>query len=178
MNLTVWIKKLVAFNRYDSKKSKKNLNFFKFCPSTLYKYPLVWAHFTPLPSYFHSLLHTHNVFIQLKWNGESTHHDVLGRHERSHEHVTSGRGRGYHRFFVNMRVKASSMIRQPWSWSGSFHATVQLLRRWLRVPQFYFRRRYHMQRTLFLSIMHKLSETFLYFCERYDATGRAGLTVL
>jgi hypothetical protein len=35
-----------------------------------------------------------------------------------------------------------------------------------------------MQRTLFLSIMHKLSETFLYFCERYDATSRAGLTVL
>jgi hypothetical protein len=26
--------------------------------------------------------------------------------------------------------------------------------------------------------MHKLSETSLYFCERYDATGRAGLTVL
>jgi hypothetical protein len=26
--------------------------------------------------------------------------------------------------------------------------------------------------------MHKLSETSLYFCERYDATGHAGLTVL
>jgi hypothetical protein len=35
-----------------------------------------------------------------------------------------------------------------------------------------------MQRTLFLSIMHKLSEISSYFCERYDATGRAGLTVL
>jgi hypothetical protein len=35
-----------------------------------------------------------------------------------------------------------------------------------------------MRRTLFLSIMHKLSEISLYFCERYDATGRAGLTVL
>jgi hypothetical protein len=32
--------------------------------------------------------------------------------------------------------------------------------------------------TPFLSIMHKLSETSLYFCERYDATGRAGLTAL
>jgi hypothetical protein len=32
--------------------------------------------------------------------------------------------------------------------------------------------------TLFLSIMHKLSETSLYFCERYDANGRAGLTAL
>jgi hypothetical protein len=32
--------------------------------------------------------------------------------------------------------------------------------------------------TLFLSIMHKLSETSLYFCERYDATDRAGLTAL
>jgi hypothetical protein len=32
--------------------------------------------------------------------------------------------------------------------------------------------------TLFLSIIHKLSKTSLYFCERYDATGRAGLTVL
>jgi hypothetical protein len=32
--------------------------------------------------------------------------------------------------------------------------------------------------TLFLSIMHKLSETSPYFCEMYDATGRADLTVL
>jgi hypothetical protein len=35
-----------------------------------------------------------------------------------------------------------------------------------------------MQRTLFLSIMHKLSETSPYFSERYDATDRAGLTAL
>jgi hypothetical protein len=35
-----------------------------------------------------------------------------------------------------------------------------------------------MRRTLFLSIMHKLSETSPYFCERYDATDRAGLIVL
>jgi hypothetical protein len=35
-----------------------------------------------------------------------------------------------------------------------------------------------MRMTLFLSIMHKLSETSLYFSERYDATGRVGLTVL
>jgi hypothetical protein len=32
--------------------------------------------------------------------------------------------------------------------------------------------------TIFLSIMHKLSETSLYFCEMYDATGRASLTAL
>jgi hypothetical protein len=35
-----------------------------------------------------------------------------------------------------------------------------------------------MRRTLFLTIMHKLSETSPYFCERYDATGHAGLTAL
>jgi hypothetical protein len=35
-----------------------------------------------------------------------------------------------------------------------------------------------MWRTLFLSIMHKLSEASPYFCERYNATGRAGLTAL
>jgi hypothetical protein len=35
-----------------------------------------------------------------------------------------------------------------------------------------------MRRTLFLSIMRKLSETSPYFYERYDATGRAGLTAL
>jgi hypothetical protein len=35
-----------------------------------------------------------------------------------------------------------------------------------------------MRRTIFLSIMHKLSETSPYFCERYDATGRAGLIAL
>jgi hypothetical protein len=35
-----------------------------------------------------------------------------------------------------------------------------------------------MRRTFFLSIMHKLSEISSYFCERYDATGRAGLTAL
>jgi hypothetical protein len=35
-----------------------------------------------------------------------------------------------------------------------------------------------MQRTLFLSIMHKFSEIFPYFCEMYDATDRDGLTAL
>jgi hypothetical protein len=35
-----------------------------------------------------------------------------------------------------------------------------------------------MQRTFFLTIMHKLSETSPYFCERYDATGYPGLTAL
>jgi hypothetical protein len=35
-----------------------------------------------------------------------------------------------------------------------------------------------MQMILFLNIMHKLSETSSYFCERYDASGRAGLTAL
>jgi hypothetical protein len=35
-----------------------------------------------------------------------------------------------------------------------------------------------MWRTLFLSIMHKLSETSPHFCERYNATGCAGLTAL
>jgi hypothetical protein len=35
-----------------------------------------------------------------------------------------------------------------------------------------------MRRTFFISIMHKLSETSSYFYERYDATDRAGLTVL
>jgi hypothetical protein len=35
-----------------------------------------------------------------------------------------------------------------------------------------------MRRTLFLSIMHKLSATYPYFYERYDATGYAGLTTL
>jgi hypothetical protein len=35
-----------------------------------------------------------------------------------------------------------------------------------------------MRRTLFLSIMHKLSKISPYFCERYDATDRAGLTAL
>jgi hypothetical protein len=32
--------------------------------------------------------------------------------------------------------------------------------------------------TLFLSIIHKLSETSLYFCKRHDATDRAVLTAL
>jgi hypothetical protein len=35
-----------------------------------------------------------------------------------------------------------------------------------------------MQSTNLLSIIHKLSKTSPYFCERYDATGRAGLTAL
>jgi hypothetical protein len=42
----------------------------------------------------------------------------------------------------------------------------------------YFRQRYLIRMTLFLSIMHKVSEISSYFCERYDAAGRAGLTVL
>jgi hypothetical protein len=35
-----------------------------------------------------------------------------------------------------------------------------------------------MQRTLFLSIMNKISETSPYFIERHDATGYIGLTLL
>jgi hypothetical protein len=35
-----------------------------------------------------------------------------------------------------------------------------------------------MQRTRFLSIIHKLSETSPYFTERHDTTGRIGLTPL
>jgi hypothetical protein len=35
-----------------------------------------------------------------------------------------------------------------------------------------------MRMTLFLSVMHQLSETSPYFCERYDAISRVGLTVL
>jgi hypothetical protein len=35
-----------------------------------------------------------------------------------------------------------------------------------------------MRITLFLSIMHKISETSLYFCERYDATDHAALIML
>jgi hypothetical protein len=35
-----------------------------------------------------------------------------------------------------------------------------------------------MRMTIFLSIMHKLSETFSYFSESYDVTGHADLTVL
>jgi hypothetical protein len=42
----------------------------------------------------------------------------------------------------------------------------------------YFYRRYHIQRTLFLNIMHKLSEIALYFTERHDATGHIGLISL
>jgi hypothetical protein len=35
-----------------------------------------------------------------------------------------------------------------------------------------------MRRTIFLSIIHKLSEIFSYFSERYDVTGHDDLTVL
>jgi hypothetical protein len=35
-----------------------------------------------------------------------------------------------------------------------------------------------MRRTLFLNIIHKLSETSSYFSERYDVIDRAGLTAL
>jgi hypothetical protein len=43
----------------------------------------------------------------------------------------------------------------------------------------YFHRRHCIRKTLFLSIMHKLSETSPYFSERYDVTGcAASLTAL
>jgi hypothetical protein len=42
----------------------------------------------------------------------------------------------------------------------------------------YFRRRYCMRMTLFLSIMHKLSKTSPYFSEGYDVTSSVGLTAL
>jgi hypothetical protein len=42
----------------------------------------------------------------------------------------------------------------------------------------YFHRIYLVRMTLFLSIMHKLSETSPYFSEMYHTTGRVGLTTL
>jgi hypothetical protein len=45
-------------------------------------------------------------------------------------------------------------------------------------PPSYFCRRCRMWRTLFLSIIHRLSETSPYFSERYDATGRIVLATL
>jgi hypothetical protein len=45
-------------------------------------------------------------------------------------------------------------------------------------PPSYFRQRYHMWRTLFPSIMHKLSETSPYFSKKYDTTSRIDLTAL
>jgi hypothetical protein len=45
-------------------------------------------------------------------------------------------------------------------------------------PLSYFHRRYRIRRTLFLSIMHKLSETSPYFTKMDDATGLIGLTPL
>jgi hypothetical protein len=45
-------------------------------------------------------------------------------------------------------------------------------------PPSNFCQRYRIRRTLFLSIMHKLSETSSYFSERYDATSCASFTVL
>jgi hypothetical protein len=144
-NWSIWIQILLfkyEFDRLNWKTSRflplglqkiqKITKNFKFPPPT--NTPMVWAHFTPLPSHFHSLLHTYNIFIQLKRNGGLTHHGVSGRHGRSHEHVASGRCRGYSRFFINMRVKPSSMIRQSWSWSDSFQTAAQLLQRRLRVP--------------------------------------------
>jgi hypothetical protein len=113
--------KLAVFYHYGSKKSKKILNFLNFVP----RYPINTSYGLSLfhiPSIKLSLSssHIHNVFIQLKQNRGSTYHDVLGRHGRSYEHVTSRRGRSCHRFFVNMRAKALLMICQPWLWSGSF----------------------------------------------------------
>jgi hypothetical protein len=35
-----------------------------------------------------------------------------------------------------------------------------------------------MRKTFFLNIIHKLSETYLYFCERYNTIDHAGLIVL
>jgi hypothetical protein len=66
-------------------KNLKNHKNFTFCPPP-YKYSPWFELISHSFHYiFHSLLHTHNVFIQLKWNGGSTHHDVSGRHGRSHE---------------------------------------------------------------------------------------------
>jgi hypothetical protein len=171
-NLIVWIKKLVIFYRYGSKKIRKKFLKISNFVTPPYKYPHGLSSFHT-PSITFSLYSSHTQCLH------PTHHGVSGRHGRSHEHVASGRGRVCRRFFINTRAKASSMIRQPWSWSGSFQAVTRLLRRRLRVlPPSYFRRRYRMRMTLFLSIMHKLSETSPYFYEMYDATGRADLTAL
>jgi hypothetical protein len=42
----------------------------------------------------------------------------------------------------------------------------------------YFRQRNRIWRSLFLNIIHKLSETSFYFTERHDAIGRISLTLL
>jgi hypothetical protein len=61
MNSFIWTEKLAIFYHWGS----KNFEFFskksKFIPPP-YKTPMVWAHFTPLPSHFYSLLHTHTMY--------------------------------------------------------------------------------------------------------------------
>jgi hypothetical protein len=84
------------------------------CLLSPYNYPLWFELISHFFLHIFTLFftHTRNVFIQLKRNGGLTHHGVLGRHERNHEHVASGRGRGCRHFFVNTRAKVSSMIYQ------------------------------------------------------------------
>ena len=45
-------------------------------------------------------------------------------------------------------------------------------------PPSFFRRRYRMRRSLFLSIVHRLGEYFPYFTQRVDALNRAGFSPL
>jgi hypothetical protein len=61
---------------------------------------------------------------------------------------------------------SSSIVIVKWLISGCSMTTSMTI----ACTPFYFRRRYHIRMTLFLSIMHKLSEISPYFYEKYDAT--------
>jgi hypothetical protein len=118
---------------------------------------MVWAQVTLVLTHFHYLTHTISSSSS-KWYEGVNPRGSFGHHGATHEHSRSEGAR----FFIGATIEASSMLHQSWPWSDSFEAEA---RQWLCLPPSYFRRRYCMRRTLFLSIMNKLSKTSLYWLD-------------
>jgi hypothetical protein len=156
---------------------KKFLNFLNFVPHHSINTPHGLSSFhTSFITFSLSSSHTQYLYsTQEKWRINSP---WCFRASWKKSWACCNRKRSWLLPLLHQHEAQNVTIRQPWSWSGSFQTVAQLLRRWLRVPPSYFHRMYHMRRTLFLSIMHKLSETSPHFYERYDRAGRACLTAL
>jgi hypothetical protein len=132
-------------------RAPKNPKKIKLHPPSPYKYPHGLRSSHSHTNTFPLSWHTHTMSSSSSSDMEDQIINTFsGCHGSSHEHSCSGGGW----FIVDMTTEA---LRQPWSWSSSFQSATWLLQRWLCVPPSYFRRRNHMRRTLFLSIIYKLS---------------------
>jgi hypothetical protein len=144
-----------CLNSKQSEKFVKILNFVVHPPINWY--PMVGVISQP----FLLFSHIHDVFFKLKWHrrGADCQCSVLCR-GRSDGHAHDGRS------VIDTTLTMIAKRHHDYFYDNCIYLLT------------YFRWRYRMRWSLFLSIMHKLIETSPYFTDRHDAIGRSDLTPL